>query len=612
MLRLTTPCWFRMGLTILALLSADSSRRCNADQSPRLNVNDISILWPAPRTAEDVQALISADDLLADGVSPIWPTAAFQTLLETSRKVSVTASSGAVHQINEPGDQPAFASQANWKIAGIRIDPSAPGCSPQIIRLLGSRPQIRVIMQPVTQHGSSVVVHDVTAHLVFDFVERVEPPMAAGLPPRSIPDRTAFTSIVEELVLLKAAAGVSTDSTLGVHPALKSNPTEFTKKVQGFLAKYLHQDRLGAMAFMGLDSPEPWIFFAMNKQPNGSFARFVHPSLKPSGTQMFSRRGGNAVMPVPHNSTFGPGIGISTAVLFENAGDILQPATSQVLPTGVPQVLLQDVPDLIANPGIAHFGTTDCVSCHTESARRLDLGLATFESAFRYKLPAGIAGIDETLLPKSDWNVRNFGWFPLGRTVVETVTMRTANEAAESAEFINREYLRADQSSNADLEQPAASPPIAPETATPVTKALTLVMTIKSAEDRDQLKRLIDGMQALPPDRNPIVLALTKLGDVHFARFVFIGEDKLAVITTYDNEFEVYIRSFVAEIGDIFDQLLTHMKDAPTESVKVNPEAFLEYVKKNDLTCEQPLYSAYPKLKVQDILTLQKRAAEQP
>ena len=88
----------------------------------------------------------------------------------------------------------------------------------------------------------------------------------------------------------------------------------------------------------------------------------------------------------------------------------------------------------------------------------------------------------------------------------------------------------------------------------PVQSPLTLIMTLKSAADYEQLNALLLHMQSLPPTENPIAVALGKIGTVHFARFVFLENNtKLAVITTYDGDFEIYINDFVNEIGDIFN-----------------------------------------------------------
>jgi hypothetical protein len=145
---------------------------------------------------------------------------------------------------------------------------------------------------------------------------------------------------------------------------------------------------------------------------------------------------------------------------------------------------------------------------------------------------------------------------------------------------------------------------------TQVSNPLTLVMTIKSPADRAALQATIEHLQALPPESNPIATALKKIATVHFARFVFLNDSQLAVITTYDDSFDRYVDAFVDEIGMVFDKLLVHMKDAPPLPVADNREAFLQYVKKNDIPCVPPFFSAYPDLKVLDILTLQRQHAK--
>ena len=144
----------------------------------------------------------------------------------------------------------------------------------------------------------------------------------------------------------------------------------------------------------------------------------------------------------------------------------------------------------------------------------------------------------------------------------------------------------------------------------PVAHPLTLVMDIKPPDGFPKLKALIEQLQGLPPDRNPITVALTKIATVHFARFVFIGETKLAVITTYDGDFDDYIDAFVNNIGKVFDALLPFIQNSPPLPVEDHRAEFLAFVKKHDLTCIPPFYSAYPGLKVLDILTLEKQAGQ--
>ena len=148
----------------------------------------------------------------------------------------------------------------------------------------------------------------------------------------------------------------------------------------------------------------------------------------------------------------------------------------------------------------------------------------------------------------------------------------------------------------------AATPAGAVQPQKVVQSPLTLIMTIKSPANYQQLKDLLDKIQSAPPDKNPVWVALEKLGNVHFARFVFLENNtKLAVITTYDGAFEDYIADFTREIGGVFDALLAHMVDAPPLPVQKNPKQFLDYVRANDLRGVEPFYSTYPKSTVVDI-----------
>ncbi len=127
-------------------------------------------------------------------------------------------------------------------------------------------------------------------------------------------------------------------------------------------------------------------------------------------------------------------------------------------------------------------------------------------------------------------------------------------------------------------------------------------MKIKSDAAYQELKALLNQMQSAPPDRNPIWVALDKLRNVHFARFVFLNNNtQLAVITTYDGAFEAYINEFIDAIGDIFNALLQRMDGAPPLPVQKNRDAFLEYVRTNDFRGIEPFYSAYPTATVLDI-----------
>ena len=134
-----------------------------------LGVNDISFLWPLPQTPDDISKLISVDEKNISGPGEIWPTNLFQLVLNSAvaPEQSIVSSSGEVMFIRFP---PGLDKSTVWKIAGIRIDPSAPGCDESLIKSVGSMPQIRLVVQPVTVESGEVRVHDFAAHLAFDFV----------------------------------------------------------------------------------------------------------------------------------------------------------------------------------------------------------------------------------------------------------------------------------------------------------------------------------------------------------------------------------------------------------------------------------------------------------
>lgn len=138
-----------------------------------------------------------------------------------------------------------------------------------------------------------------------------------------------------------------------------------------------------------------------------------------------------------------------------------------------------------------------------------------------------------------------------------------------------------------------------------VQQPLTLIMTLKSAQHAAQLKGALESNAG--GIRDAIESAMDTLNTVHFARFVLLDGDppKLAVITSYDDDFEGYIMSFTDKLGGVFDKLLEFVADAPPRPVQQHRDEFLAYVDANDLRCVGSFYSAYPGKRVADI----KRAA---
>lgn len=165
------------------------------------------------------------------------------------------------------------------------------------------------------------------------------------------------------------------------------------------------------------------------------------------------------------------------------------------------------------------------------------------------------------------------------------------------------------------MTEPSTPSSPSPDTQTPATPAtqpaqtrvqnpLTLIMTLKSPEDFEQLNAQLSHFQGLPPDQNPLNQALTATGIVHFARFVFLENNtKLGVFTAYDGSLAAYVNAFVDKVGKVFDLLLSHMADAPPLPVEQHRQEFLAYIQSHDVPVVEPFYSAYPTLTVLDILS---------
>ena len=198
------------------------------------------------------------------------------------------------------------------------------------------------------------------------------------------------------------------------------------------------------------------------------------------------------------------------------------------------------------------------------------------------------------------------------REALEEVNQRVEKvaEAAQEALVIVEE-IRAQEPAGAASAtretRPAkpARPQLQPQpvdAASPVQNPLTVVMKAKSPEDYAALRRTVEHLQSLPPDQNPVTVALNKIGTVHFARFAFLNNDQLAVITIYDGDFAVYINEFINEIGDVFNILMVHVEGAPPLPVQAYREEFLDYIRAHDFSWVGRFYSAYPNHTVFDIL----------
>jgi hypothetical protein len=415
--------------------------------SKPLSANDLSILFPPPQNAADMANLIAVSDLAGPTGSPqrLWSDEDFARFLsnaENPERPGVPDSG--VAKIALPA---AVKDIQAWFVAGIRIDPGAPGLSNDIIAQFGRQPQIRLIVQPVTNGPEGFKVHDIAGHLIFSFtLSPPDAPLNGCAPfPRSKPDDETFKAVIRDVAALRdqLAAGtfggakVMTAGDMNVHPGLRGvSAKPFRDALRALLEKHLSPLRLQTMAVMGTRPPEPWVFVSMLKVPQAGLISVPGPTLDGLHVaEMLSFSGPEHVVPQPSTNNQNP-ITCRHASLQNpplSIPDRKGMSTSVFLDGNVDDNRIIQIVNVIADPKQSHFFNTDCVSCHTETAQPLARNVRNFT----------VTGVNASVLPKENWNVRNFGWFPsfLRGGIAPTITRRTAAETADVVSFVNSQLL---------------------------------------------------------------------------------------------------------------------------------------------------------------------------
>jgi hypothetical protein len=457
-------------------LPASGSARAQTAAVKPLSANDVSWLFPKPTSLDD---LISMADLKAHG-RPVWSDAAFRQLLGiASGPAGLVA--GTNRRIELP---PNVRAKGAWYIASVRFDPSAPGFSREIREQFGQELQIRLVVQPVTHEGDGTVkVHDIAAHLVFEFNNGMhKAPAQAGCMPRPQPDVDLTNEVVRDLVELRSKLGENaTDGKpLSVHPGLNNPATASTVRqaMKRLLERLLSDEHLGFMTIAAIQGDQPgqedvtkrWIFMGTANlmvhpevpNPHSHRSGFVAlPAAALDGqqyAQMFSENSvlQNRVVPTPYANNGFDGSTIPFAITCQNASNrVAGPPIDRRIGSATSDILnkrglislpapgeddpqnetVRRILNTVADPDRSHVFNTDCVSCHTETV--------VFQDRFSDPIP----GIDPSALPGDNrYNMRAFGWAPqrieddgkITEFVRPTVTRRTAHETAKVVDFINR------------------------------------------------------------------------------------------------------------------------------------------------------------------------------
>jgi hypothetical protein len=454
--------YMRLGLIGTVIICGVSGWACKSKPQPTsapvvqpLSANDVSWLFPAPTLAADFANLIAVRDITTPDPQdptkrdPAWTDAAFQQFLAIADGPAAQVQGGANGQIALPKEAQ---TPDAWFVAGVRIDAGAPGLSSDIRAQYGQLPEIRLIIQPIIKNpDGSPKVLDIAGHLIFDFITATpDPPAQTDCFPRFVADMNAFNSIVTDAATLRTKlssgqlgghAVITAGAPIGVHPGLADPATvnSVRNEMLALLERHVSAQRLGSMAVAGLPAaaPAPWIFLSMLGDHAGHFGPAHGPTLDGNlqFAQMLTPVGTNPrVVPEPHTNNRNP-ITCKNAAVSATSLPIAQRngvATSAVFATPAPSAdQAKQILDTIADPMKSFFFNTDCVSCHTETRRTMELLNVT-----------AIPGINPAALPGGTWDVRNFGWGNAGKAGMQaTVTRRTANETAAVVTFINSQLL---------------------------------------------------------------------------------------------------------------------------------------------------------------------------
>jgi hypothetical protein len=224
---------------------------------------------------------------------------------------------------------------------------------------------------------------------------------------------------------------------LGIHPGLADPATASSvrNEILALLERHISAERLGSMAIAGLpaNAPAPWIFLSILGDRAGHFGPAHGPTL--DGDQQFAQMLNPAgtsprVVPEPHTNNLNPitcknaAVSPTSLPIAERRG--VSTSTAFSTPT-ISTDQTKQILDTIADPTKSFFFNTDCISCHTETRRAMDLLKVT-----------NIPGINAAALTHGQWDVRNFGWSPTTNGPAQaTVTRRTAAETAAVVNFIN-------------------------------------------------------------------------------------------------------------------------------------------------------------------------------
>jgi hypothetical protein len=294
----------------------------------RMDVNDVSILYPLPSSEAGLADLIALDAETARG--PLLSREQFAELVAL------------IH----PEDDPNVVGLAyeSWRIVGVRVDPCemvAPG--------MPCTAQLRL----VAQSFSGTTTDDNAIHLVYAIPEGDVAPM------------------LRDLVALKTSNPSTTTNkkALGIHPILKKQGLTgaFAAGLRTLVTTYAGKAASQNVTVMFTLDAGDWRFGAGTVATDGHVTQVPVPC---SPTPTISMRGttgsiGNFIASVDPGGTCADNVNEIIDSNGKNDAPFLQGSFFKL--SAEQQDADVDLALRVINPGLNRVATTDCVACHTAS-----------------------------------------------------------------------------------------------------------------------------------------------------------------------------------------------------------------------------------------------------
>jgi hypothetical protein len=355
---------------------------CGSDPS-RLDLNDVSFLFPLPESNLDIDDLLPLDARGARGrLLPISVFAQMPPLVGLSPILP-----------------------QGLRVVSARFDP----CADAAAAAPSCRPQIRLVAQPLfIVPLQPPITIDATVHLFYDL------------------DDDDLAAVIDAVRDLKAMAGDATAcQPLGPHPVMVEQGLrgQYANRLIAMILAACGEQTLSRVAVMQLVTQGLlWRFATLDITGDETFP-FEIPRLDGATAQTFTRS-----LTEDARATFGPEPTGSNVPLLLKPSELVAAAADDAR-SAVEESFLLD------NPALSHAGELDCVSCHVSSRSR-DVALVTRPMDVPESSPIFVDPEFDMSLPADALGLRSqrmFGYFD--RT--PSLSPRVVHESAQVARSLD-------------------------------------------------------------------------------------------------------------------------------------------------------------------------------